>query len=210
MSDVSLLTRVKYWFISLKSVDELTKKFKGRVGTSEAFLNLFLAALIAELVLVLISLVYSSGVYSSGAEINFEVSKLVVLGFALIFSVAFKIIFWFVLLSIYHVSASILGGRGNYAEYLGIASFPVAGILFINIISAPLLCAIRFCDFSYLILLFLFIVISRITQEEYGLSTIKSVFVVVVVPILVSILLILFLFSLMTIFNIPSSILPRA
>ena len=162
---------MKHWFLSLKNGTETVKAFKGETDLKKGLQNILLSHFVlAALMLVLVF----SAVLNNGQEALVYLFWPV--GFLVIGAVS-----WLTKSYLYHSFASLVGGRGDYKEYAGLISFPMAGAI---VIGSILIVVFLFSVFEWTVLYLLLVLIPlisiiQITEKEYGISKGKAVTVVI-------------------------------
>lgn len=175
---------VKYWFISLKSGTETVKAFRGKAKLVDGLWNILLSHFVlAVLMLALILSAMSNNGQDTMAHLFWPVGLLVV-----------GIVSWLTRSYVYHMTASLLGGKGDYTNYARLISFPMAGALVVGT-GLMVVFLLSFFDLTvmYLLLIIIPLVsIIQITEREYGLSRSKAIAAVIIPTVLMIVLSVVF------------------
>jgi hypothetical protein len=178
------LKSVKYWFSSLTSGASVAKAFKGKADIPCGLCNI----LFSHLVLALLMLAFVLSAAMNDGQ-NLLAGLLWPTGFVVI-----GVVSWLTRSYLYHLTASLVGGKGDYREYAALISFPMAGAL---VIGTALMLVFMLSVFQWVIVYLLLIVIPlmsiiQITEKQYGLSRDRALAAVIVptaLMILISVLL---------------------
>ncbi|MCD4739939.1 hypothetical protein K8R43_01955 [archaeon] len=175
-----MLKQIKYWFLSLFKAKETAKTFK-KTGIEQGIWNITLSHLVPAL--FMIALIVS--INQNTIQQLIRPLGILVIG----------VVSWMSRSYVYHLSATLLGGKSNYKNYAGLLSFPLAGTIAIGtILLAGSIYVYLDATIAYLILILLPLAsIIKITENTHKITT-KKAAIAVIIPTIAMVLL-SFLFS---------------
>jgi len=178
---MDVINRVGFWFDNLKPevLEQTMEKQKAEASLKEAFINLALASLPISLLIFIFMAVFGQ---LNGVVLGLIISIAIIIFLPLI---------EFVSQGIYWIIAKLLGGSGTYAQQTYFRSISASVILLISILLIiPLLIPCIGIIVRLIIALFLSYYQYLVIKSVHGLSTSRSI-AVVLAPVLLIVLLML-------------------